>query len=755
MAFLLIPPRKGHTMLGISDPTVGGGNTGADTVDRPAEAEPEATTTNGNGTAAEAATRAPAAGFESAESSTAAPPLPIRPVPPIIVRKRLVRGRYRSATEGWLLTLRVDVDGHRPTRRISGDFFTVSGSTTAYFGSFAVHSPTVTTTATQVRVEGLGTFTWAAGAPKIRLTIARASLFESPKPGTLEFLTTSNTAGATYYCPFESGFFRTVSYEQDSVAGAVPFLAYNTGSLPQPAGSPARVLSVPGAFAEAGIELLTTGGTNVIPVSAAGANAKWNDAELHAAMVNHFSAFTNAPRWQVWMLVATSHDGGYRGIMFDYGDAFQRQGAAVFHDAIGGTDAATQRSQLRTYVHELGHAFNLLHSWQKNLANPPAPLGPNGGLGDLSWMNYDWKYQQSASGPGGAAAYWAAFPFEFTENELAHLRHGFYRNVIMGANAFGAGAGDVDPDLFDEPLVDNSGLALELRSPKPGFAYGEPVVVELKLAGTELRGRATHGYLHPNDDLVSIAVQQPSGRTVLYRPMLRHCVDEDRAVQVGVDKPALYESAYIGFGADGFLFEAPGTYRLRATYIAGDGSRVLSPVLRVRVRPPATRADEAAAELLLGEEQGQLLALLGSDAGQLGKGVSAIDTLLDNFPDHPLAVYGRLVKGVNQQRDFKELTSDKTLRIREANGTEAASLLGQVAEASIADEDGVDNVTLNLAMRTQAKAEAKSGHPDQARDVLRQLVRTFENKNLNPLVLEGIRQQARETLDAIEGELEE
>ncbi|GAB2757678.1 hypothetical protein [Amycolatopsis magusensis] len=717
-------------MLETSDPTVGGAET--TTLDRPAPAEttPEVV----------------------ADEDPVLPTAPPRPNPPAVAGQRTVHGRYRGTNGSWLLTLRVDVDGNRPTRRISGDFFTVSGSTTAYFGSFVVPSPMVTTTAAQVLAEGAGTFTWAAGAPKIRLAVKRAEGAESPQPATVEFLTGSGSVGAIFSCAFESGFFRTVSYEQDSVAGAVPFLAYDTGSLPRPAGSPARVLTVPGAFAEAGVELLTTGATNVIPVIGAGANAAWSDAELHAAMVNHFSAFSEAPRWQVWMLVATAHEGGARGIMFDYGDAFQRQGAAVFHDAIGGTDAATQRSQLRTYVHELGHAFNLLHSWQKNLGVPPGPLGPNGGLGDLSWMNYDWKYQQAAGGPGGAAAYWAAFPFQFTDNELVHLRHGFHRDVIMGANAFGTGAADIDPNLFDRPVVDNSGLALELRSPKPGFAYGEPVVVELKLSGTELRGRTTHGYLHPNDDLVSIAVQQPSGRTTLYRPLLRHCVDEARSVRVGVETPALYESAYIGFGADGFLFEAPGTYRLRATYIAGDGSRVLSPVLRIRVRPPVSREDEAAAELLLGEEQGQLLALLGSDASQLGKGVSAIDTLLDDFPAHPLAVYGRLVKGVNQQRDFKELTADKVLHLREANGTEAAALLGQVAEASLADEEGVDNLTLNLAMRTQAKAEAKAGHPEQARDVLRQLVRTFESKSLNPSVLAGIREQAKETLEEIEAE---
>ena len=53
-------------------------------------------------------------------------------------------------------------------------------------------------------------------------------------------------------------------------------------------------------------------------------------------------------------------------------DSFQRQGAAVFYNAIQGASAATQRAQLRTYVHELGHAFNLLHSWDKGFGRPAA-----------------------------------------------------------------------------------------------------------------------------------------------------------------------------------------------------------------------------------------------------------------------------------------------------------------------------------------------------------------------------------------------
>jgi hypothetical protein len=63
------------------------------------------------------------------------------------------------------------------------------------------------------------------------------------------------------------------------------------------------------------------------------------------------------------------------GIMFDQLGP-QRQGCAVFHQGIGGTTADKLRLQLYTYVHELGHCFNLLHSWQKSLATPPGTNRP-------------------------------------------------------------------------------------------------------------------------------------------------------------------------------------------------------------------------------------------------------------------------------------------------------------------------------------------------------------------------------------------
>ncbi|WP_188196443.1 hypothetical protein [Nonomuraea sp. SYSU D8015] len=636
----------------------------------------------------------------------------------------MISGLYEGQDGDSRLALRVDVDGARPTGRVSGDLFAVAGATTSYVGSFVVAAPAVRAEGDEARIQGRGTFTFSTPIKDVSVTITDGS-------------GTAALAGRTYQVSFASPYFRRVLLEQDSVTGTVPFVSYHTGSLPGPGGSPARELSVSAAYAEAGIEL-TLAQPGVIPVDGSGADLAWDDAELHHAMTQQFSVFGDAPAWRLWLLVASKHVGGYRGIMFDYNDAHQRQGAAVFYDAIQGTSPQAQRAQLRTYVHELGHAFNLLHSWQKNLANPPQPLGPEGGFGDLSWMNYVHNFR-----PGGEQGYWAAFPFQFTDPELVHLRHGFYRDVAMGANAFGTGAAEIEP--FEQPVEDHSGLRLELRA-KESFELGEPVVVELKLSCAG-EPRVTHGHLHPDTEFTQVSITQPGGRTVLYRPMMRYCVDTSPDIRLDEGNPAMYRSAYIGHGRDGHYFQQPGEYQVRAQYIAADGSRIVSPACLVRVRFPVGCDDHQVAELMLGEEQGKLFSLLGSDSPALRSGNLALDEVIDRYGDHRLATYARMVKGLNAEREFKALTAGKRLRIRPPDPKQGIELLTRVAQ-----EATIDNITLNMVMRRLARAQARQGDLSRANAVMDEMVGMFAAKGVNPIVMGQIRRQAELTKAALSAE---
>jgi hypothetical protein len=144
-----------------------------------------------------------------------------------------------------------------------------------------------------------------------------------------------------------------------------------TGSLPS--GGPARALSVVNAYAEAGIQMQSTGMSNVL---AGSPGVSWSDPELHAAMQNHFSKWVNLPHWAVWLLHAQLHDLGptlYR-IMFDQ-QGRQRQGCATFYEGLAGNSATKKRlSSTRTST-SWGTASTCCTRGRSRTRTRPRPTG--------------------------------------------------------------------------------------------------------------------------------------------------------------------------------------------------------------------------------------------------------------------------------------------------------------------------------------------------------------------------------------------
>jgi hypothetical protein len=589
--------------------------------------------------------------------------------PAAAVAKALVRGRYRSSGGAWIVELRVDVDGPRAMNRVSADYYSVSGGTVSYFGSLRLDAATITWAAGLVTITGTGSYTFGTSFPKIKVTIPRVDTGQPNAAATLRFYNSANQPGAVYICNYVSPRFRTVLLEEDSQQGVTPFTSYNTGSLPS--GGTARNLSVISAYAEAGIQLLSTGRSNII--SAVG-NPSWSDAELHAAMQANFSRFANIAQWAVWLMHAKLHDRGpgLYGIMFDQ-QGKQRQGSAVFYQSLAGTTAAQKRLQLYTCVHELGHAFNLLHSWQKSLATPPAPNRP----ASPSWMNYPWNF------PGGEGAFWSAFPFTFDSLEVIHLRHGYRDNVIMGGNPFATGAALEREAGWADPEQDESGLSLSIKAPR-SLPYGVPAAVDLELRATTERGTMVPTVLGPRPSTVDIAIGKPNGSATTFSPLLHHCRGEEDKRLLRVGEEPVRDSAFIHYGEDGFVFDQPGMYKLRARYIAGDGSIVLSNVTTLLVQSPVSHADNEVAALAFGDEQGTLMSLLGSDDPGLRRGNDALLEIIERHPEHPVAAAARVVIGTNAAREFKAVSSDGSVSLRPPRAQEAAELLGEVFDLDTA-----------------------------------------------------------------------
>jgi hypothetical protein len=351
-------------------------------------------------------------------------------------------------------------------------------------------------------------------------------------------------------------------------------------------------------------------------------------------------------------------------------------------------------------------------------------------------MNYPQRY------PGGSGAFWSAFPFQFDNLEVVHLRHAFRNNIIMGGNPFGTGAALEASDAFSDNISDDSGLRLQLESRK-SFLLGEPVVTEIKLYTTDMRGKQVHKHLHPNFNFVQVAIQKPGGELVVYHPPIDHCIEVE-TVELNESNPAIYESAYIGYDREkGLIFSQPGVYKLRGVYYALDGSIVLSDVITLRVRNPLSQDDEKVADLFLGDEQGMLLYLLGSDSDSLKSGNNAFEQVLEEYGEHSMSVYARLVKGFNSAREFKTIKPDYEIQVRKPNYDEAEKQLSAVVDAS-AEEAGVDNITLNMTMQRMANVQSSANKKKESRATMKRMVDIFEAKSLKSHVLSFIEGQAAE-----------
>lgn len=649
--------------------------------------------------------------------------------------RRTVSGRYLANAGAWRVELRVDIDRAGALNMASFDFFQV-GTTTTYWGSFRMDNPVINYTTTNATIEGSLAGTRSMWANRARITIAR-NYNSQPAAAAVLVLMQNNVAGTTYTCGFQSNYFRRVLLETDVESGTTLFGSYNTGTFTNP--GPTRTLSVVSAFQEAGIDMAYTGSNNTVNTSEAGSDSKWTETEMHASMVKHFSVYKNQPNWSVWLFAAKrATSSTLLGIMFDYlsSNKPHRQGCAVFQDTLANYHSGNDyvRNQLYTYVHELGHAFNLLHSWDKSRPD------------SLSWMNYPWKYNQR----NGAGKFWSDFTFGFDEGELRHLRHGYYNNVIMGGNDWAVGAGLEAPhshaeDLASEIFEDQSNLKLELEPVKASFAFGEPVVVEIKLRSKSREPLAVNAHIHPKFEQVRVGIMKPDGKVVAYEPVGHNCMAE-KLETLDEANNTIYASAYIGYGKDGFYFDSPGFYKLKAAYRNADGSLIQSEEVKIRIKSPLNVQEDAIADSYFHDDVGMLFYLMGSDSASLQNGNNILKEVSEKYAKNHLSIYADFVLGINESMTYKIVNPETNgLIIRERDLKEASAHLGKVFDESKGSQ-GMDNITLNFAYRQLADGMLKEGDEQAAAQLLKNMEATFKAKKLKPAVLAKIKGQIKSLL---------
>ena len=397
-----------------------------------------------------------------------------------------------------------------------------------------------------------------------------------------------------------------------------------------------------------------------------------------------------------------------------------------------------------TAIHEMGHSFNLAHSWQKSLGTrrPWVPLADEPEA--RSFMNYPFNVV------GGQAAFFANFEYRFSDQELLFIRHAPERFVQMG------NADWFDHHGFEEAAVPaEPTLQLELRvnRERARYEFMEPVWLELKLKNIGDQPRLVDADALDADSLTVILKKQGKEARQLI-PFRQKCTQPvTKALMPG---DAIYGTVLASAGLNGWDVAEPGTYTIQAAAHVGDEDVVSAP-LDLKIAPPNSRDEEYVAGDLFDQGPARVLTLGGSGGGIpfLEGANDVLQEIVERFPERRISLHARVALGNPHTIDYKTVLPTDDLQdvevvISKADPDEATDLI----EPVLVDEAQTALETLGhiryrtIAERTAKRLEAAGADAAAAKTLDSAIealaARKVDGRPIKPEVIEDLKETRKE-----------
>jgi hypothetical protein len=604
---------------------------------------------------------------------------------PDILRSHAVSGTYvRDAPPtskitvaiGDRETVRLDVDGTFPQMMASGSY------------SRNASSPAKPTHWIAHPLRRVGSGTWEGsilmvwGDPgaiphtKVVIRVPRG-LALSPLM-TITF--TGGPPDVTRTLNFASPYFREVAFEFDAVEHSPQVTSVKTcAHNDRPPYLQCETLTFDEVYDRAGVDVQHSQRRSTVPLSWAGGDQAWSDAELQAAIRKFWSSYSDAPNWAVWTLFAgTGRKPTLFGSMFDDSGANQRQGVGIFNDAFeSGVEMGypqraehLRRERFFGLIHETGHCFNLHHAWLYYNSSLQWPFFDNAD-GVSTFMNYP-----------TAADFYAKFRYEFHESELRWLRHAPDHFVQMGADRFYRGEDEFGREFHSAPAPWK--LGLDLHRSAGVFEFLEPVTLTATLTNTSSHPQIVdESVLEDADNFALLIARGDGGPARLWRPFVQHCFRASpRVLEPGGSVRATF---FVGAGLDGWYLAEPGGYTLQAMLRTPEFVIAARPH-RIRIAHPCSWDEEVVALDLFTKDVGRAFAF-GTSHGITAPAETLRD-VVDRLPRRAVSRHAALALAQPWMRDRRVLRAGKEDRgfdLIPADPEEARRLNQQ---ALVDDRDG-------------------------------------------------------------------
>lgn len=540
---------------------------------------------------------------------------------------------------------------------------------------------------------------------EVKIVVTKPSIIMPPQSASITF-GGPGIAPRTRILKYASPYFHNVDFEYDWEHGVTPVTQIGTYDHPNhPASIPNENLTIETVYRRAGFNVSMNPADNNDVGAAPG--GYWSDTEMHDAMQIYWSHFANRPQWALWVLFAGLHEGatpnvpdtGLGGIMFDDIGPNQRQGTSLFLKSFISQPPAgdpapaawVKRMCFWTAVHEIGHTFNLAHSWQKALVagghGPWIPLANDPHA--LSFMNYPYL-----PAVGGQATFFSAFEYRFTNQELLFLRHAPGRFVEMGNAEWFDNHGFRQARTSASPTFR---LDVRANRPKTSYDFLEPITLELKLTNISQQPQNISTDLLSRLENLTV-VSKLGGRAARqFTPMAHYCTElQARSLAPG---ESVYDSLFISADRNGWNLAEPGNYNVQAVLHFAEEDIPSAP-LSLRIMPPNSRQEEVIAQDYFSREVGHVLTFDGTMA--LESANNTLREIAEKLPDSRAARHALVALGNPLTRAYKLLNVKTT-----AAGAPTLEIRTRKADVAAAKKD------LSKALTDHMELSAESlGHID-------------------------------------------
>ena len=399
-------------------------------------------------------------------------------------------------------------------------------------------------------------------------------------------------------------------------------------------------------------------------------------------------------------------------------DIEKRKGTAVFYK--NQTIRNDSVAYLRTSAHEIGHQFNLHH-------RDGSVTQGDGSQKKFSIMNQTGVISEYGGWPSGVS-------LEFGPFESKHLSQHTLQFVAPGKSKFdgkcdgehdawhdeaptrlGVSGGDLTE--FDEMPIK---LDFQIQMGKEKYLPGQPAICYLKITNKGSEDVELIDKLVPEYNTVKFYVKKENQEEQRFIPYVFYeFIAEKTKVKPG---DSIYGRAKIFYGSNGYTFEEPSNYQVRAEYHGidqGVGKIIRSNSIEVVVRAPKDKEEEEQVRLIKGKEQALFFLFEGGD--HLVEAISQLSKLAEQHPRSVLSSYANAVLGLHWSREFKDF---KNKRVRKAEYNTARAFL----ETAL---DNVDGYWANAAYLNLSEIYRKTGDKVKAKSILDEYIGKFEGQSKN------------------------